>query len=72
MNDEIGTKKVNLNLLAIDSNAFSLIGAFRKQARKEGWSADEIKTVTDDAMSGNYDHLLSVLIKYCDSDEYDG
>ena len=30
-------KKVSLNLEGIDGNAFSIMGAFRKQARREGW-----------------------------------
>jgi len=42
---------------------FSLMGAFQTQARKEGWTPDEIKTVIDDCMSGDYDHLLRVLLR---------
>ena len=57
-------KKVNLDLLDLDGNAFVLIGAWRKQARREGWSAEEIDQVTDEAKSGDYDHLLRTLIKY--------
>jgi len=57
-----GTKKVKLDLTEIDGNAFWLIGAFRRQAKLQGWTADEIEAVTDDCMSGNYDHLLQVLI----------
>lgn len=58
-------KTVNLNLVGIDGNAFAIMGAFSKQAQKENWSAEEIKTVIDDAMSGNYDHLLATISKHC-------
>ena len=60
-------KKVNLNLVGLDGNSFSLMGAFQRQARKEGWSKEEIKSVLDDCMSGNYDHLLCVLTSHCES-----
>ena len=58
-------KKVKLNLIGLDGNAFALMGAFQRQARKENWSPEEIKAVLDDAMSGDYDHLLCVLSNHC-------
>lgn len=58
-------KKVKLRLVGIDGNAFSLMGAFSRQARKEGWTKEEIDTVLKDAMSGDYDHLLCVLSDRC-------
>ncbi len=60
-------KKVSLELVGIDGNAFAILGAFQKQARREGWEADEIKEVMDDAQSGDYDHLLQVMIAHCES-----
>lgn len=62
-------KKITLELVGLDGNAFSLMGAFSRQARREGWTQDEINTVLDDARSGNYDHLLQVLIAHCESPE---
>ena len=61
-------KKVKLNLVGLDGNAFALLGAFQAQARKEGWTAEEIKEVQKKAMSGDYDHLLCTLMEYCDMD----
>jgi len=58
-------KTVNLNLLGIDGNAFSLMGAFQRQAKRENWSDDEISKVLDDAKSGDYDNLLRVLDSHC-------
>ena len=63
------TKKVNLDLVGLDGNAFALMSAFRSQAKKEGWSSDEIKEVTDKCMSGNYDHLLQTLMCVCEPEE---
>lgn len=57
-------KKVTLQLVGLDGNAFALLGAFQRQARKEGWEQDEIKAVIDEATSGDYDHLLATLIEH--------
>ena len=62
------TKKVKLQLVGLDSNAFVLMGAFRKQARKEGWTPEEISAVIDDCTSGDYNHLLNVLREHCQAD----
>lgn len=59
-------KKINLELAGIDGNAFVILGAFRKQARKEGWSEAEIEQVTAEAKSGDYDHLLQTMIADCE------
>lgn len=69
------TKKVNLNLVGIDSNAFIIMGAFSKQAKKEGWTKEEIDEVMKEAKGGDYDHLLQTFIGVCepkmeDDDEY--
>ena len=60
------TKKVNLELIGLDGNAYSLLGAFQKQARREKWTTEEISFVLDKARSGDYDNLLATLMKYCE------
>jgi hypothetical protein len=60
------TKKIDLQLVGLDGNAFSLMGAFKKQAQRENWTKEEIDTVIKEAMSGNYDHLLQTLDSFCD------
>ena len=62
-------KKVKLDLVGLDGNAFVLMGAFKKQARKEGWTRDEVTAVMNECMSGDYDHLLCTLMDHCDSDD---
>lgn len=59
-------KKITLDLTTIDGNAFSIMGAFSRQARKEGWSREEIDEVLDNAMEGDYNHLLKVIIRHCE------
>jgi hypothetical protein len=58
-------KKVKLNLVGVDGNAFSIMGAFSMQAQKEGWTKGEITTVLNDAKSSNYDHLVRVISRRC-------
>ena len=50
-------EKISLDLSNIDGNAFAIMGAFSKQAKKEGWSKESIKTVINEAQSDDYDHL---------------
>lgn len=59
---------VTLNLASIDGNAFAIMGAFKTAAQKAGWNANEIKQVLDDAMSGDYDHLLSTILSNCETE----
>ena len=35
-------KKVKLELVGLDGNAFFLMGAFQRQARREKWTQEEI------------------------------
>lgn len=58
--------KVKLNLIGLDSNAFAILGAFKKAARKQGIDADEISRVIEEAMSGDYNHLLATISQHCE------
>jgi len=60
----IVNKKVNLDLVGLDGNAFFLMGAFTKQARREGWTEEEIDVVMEACRSSDYDHLLSTLLDH--------
>jgi len=57
-------KKVKMRLVGLDGNAFSLIGAFRQNAQRQGWNKEEIQVVMKKCMSGNYDNLLRVLMEH--------
>ena len=58
-------KKIKLSLVGIDGNAFSIMGAFSKQAKKEKWTKEEIDTVLGNAMNSDYNHLLATIDSYC-------
>ena len=57
-----------VTLLSTDTNgnAFHLLGAFAARARQQGWSEDAIAAVQDEAMAGDYAHLLRTLAKHND------
>jgi hypothetical protein len=59
-------KKVDLELVGLNGNAYAMMGAFSHQARREKWTKEEIKAVIDDATSSDYNHLLCVLSDHCD------
>ena len=58
-------KRVQLELVGLDGNAFSVMGAFQRQARKEKWTQAEIDVVLKEAMSDDYNHLLATIAKHC-------
>jgi len=66
---QVINKKINLNLVGLDGNAFSIMGAFQKQARKEGWSKEEIDAVITEMQSGDYNHLLQTAMAHCEDPE---
>lgn len=70
--DTIGIKKkVKLNLVGMDGNAFSLMGAFQAQAKREKWDSDEIEYVLKKCRACDYNNLLCVLVSYCDMNSED-
>lgn len=64
----MATKKLALRLVGLESNAFNVLGAFQRQARREKWTPKEIKVVMDDATSGDYDHLLATIMEHCEDE----
>lgn len=59
-------KTVNLSLIGINGNAFAIIGVFKKQALKEGWTKNEVEKVLTVAKSGDYNHLLATIENHCE------
>ena len=53
---------VKLNLVGVDGNAFAVMGTWQRQARKEGWTKEQIDVVLKEAMGGDYNHLLATII----------
>ena len=64
-------KTINLQLVGLDGNAFNLMGAFQRQARKEAWTKEEIGKVLEECMKKDYDHLLVTLSEHCEVEDDD-
>lgn len=47
-------------------NALVLLGAFSKQAEREGWTNGEISLVLAKAKDGDYTHLTTTLSAHCE------
>lgn len=56
-------------MVGLNGNAYSLLGAFSRAARRAGWTKDEISVVISEAMAGDYNHLLNVLMDHCEPDD---
>lgn len=56
-------KKLNFDPMeANDGNAFSILVAFKRHAKQNGWDKESIDNVIKEATSMDYDHLLQTLI----------
>ena len=67
--EQVINKKVHLELVGLDGNAYSLMGAFSHQARREKWTKEEIDKVIEEATKGDYNHLIATLAEHCESPE---
>jgi hypothetical protein len=57
---------ITVQLTGNDGNAFAIMGAVRKALLADGVDDDEISEYMNDSMSGDYDHLLQVAMKWVD------
>ena len=55
------SKKVKMQLVGLDGNAFVIMGTWRSNALRQGWSQEEVHAVLEEAQSGDYDHLLATI-----------
>lgn len=61
-------KPVQLDLTTVDGNAFAIMGAWSRQAKREGWTQEQRDHVLNDAKSSDYQHLLYTIQEQCDAD----
>ena len=69
-------KRVEVDLSPYaDQNAYAIGGAWEVEARRQGWSKEDIQQVRIEAQTDDYDHLLDVYFEHSndgnDSDEDD-
>jgi len=58
--------KPTVKLVGRDGNAFVILGACQRAARKAGWGEDQIKSVMNEMTSGDYNNLLATAMKHFD------
>jgi hypothetical protein len=56
--------EIEVQLSGEDGNAFSIMGRVTKAMRRAGVSSEERAAYQAEAMSGNYDHLLQVTMRW--------
>lgn len=56
---------IKVKLIGTDGNAFALIGRVRKALKENGF-AHFVEPFVEEAMSGDYNHLLTVIGDYVD------
>ena len=55
---------IEVKLIGQDGNAFAILGSVQRALRKAGASKDEINQYMQEAMSGDYNHLLSTTMDW--------
>ena len=55
---------IKVRLTGADGNAFAILGAVSKAMKRAGLDASARKEFTDEATSGDYDHLLQTCMKF--------
>jgi hypothetical protein len=58
--------KPEVQLIGKDGNAFAILGKVKKAMKNHGCNKEYIDQYLEEAMNGDYDHLLRVTMKYCD------
>lgn len=56
--------KPTVALVGEDGNAFSIMGRVQKALQRAGNSKEIVDSYVEQAMSGDYDHLLAVTLAY--------
>ena len=68
MSEGVKYPEVQVQLTGNDGNAFAILGNCQKAARQAGLTKDQIDEFMNEAMSGDYDHLLQTCMKYFEVD----
>jgi hypothetical protein len=55
---------VEVQLSCEDGNAFVIVGRVQRALRRAGVSHEEIRAFANEAMSGDYDHVLQTCMKW--------
>lgn len=55
---------IQVELIGQDGNAFFILGSVKKALLKNGVDKSEVDQYLEEAMSGDYDHLLSTTMQW--------
>ena len=55
--------EIEIELTGVDGNAFAIIGACRKVARRK-LTKEQLEEFQNEAMSGDYDNVLQTCMRY--------
>lgn len=66
MNRQIRYPEITVQLTGEDGNAMAIIARVSRALRTAGVDKDELDDFLDEAMSGDYDHLLAVCMNWVD------
>ncbi|MCK9358085.1 MAG: hypothetical protein M0R22_13220 [Dehalococcoidia bacterium] len=64
-----GKRKPAVMLVGEDGNAFAIIGRCRTALKRAGYTNEEVAAFSQEAMSGDYDHVLMTAMEWCAVDE---
>jgi len=59
-------QRPRVKLIGEDGNAFAILGACRRAARKANWTDEQWSEFETKATDGDYDRLLLVVMEYFD------
>lgn len=63
---EIRYPDVKVQLTGEDSNAYNIIGLIGMALKRAGVHDEEVKEFQDEAMSGDYDNVLTTAMRWVD------
>lgn len=66
----VSKNPITLDTKDLDGNAINLLLAFSIQAKKEGWLQEEINIVTSEAVKGDYNNLLSIILQHTTNESF--
>ena len=55
---------ITVKLVGTDGNAFAILANMKQALRKHKVSGEDIESFLEEAMSGDYDHLLQTCMKW--------
>lgn len=56
--------RAKMSLVGIDGNAFVIIGTVARELRRAGATPEQVKQFQNEAMSGDYDNVLTTALRW--------